>query len=52
MYPGASTWPSATIWPGLPLDGRDLTIHTGPASYTRIIPGVVTRRTIHPGRTL
>lgn len=30
----------------------DLTIHTGPASYTRIIPGPATRRTIHPGRTL
>ena len=31
---------------------RDLTIHTGAASYTRIIPGPTARRTIHPGRTL
>lgn len=30
----------------------DLTIHTGPASYTRITAGPATRRAIHPGRTL
>lgn len=30
----------------------DLTIHTGPASYTRITAVRATRRTIHPGRTL
>ena len=30
----------------------ETTIHTGPASYTRIVSGPSIRRIIHPGRTL
>ena len=37
---------------GTVLAPADLTIHTGSAGYTRIIPGPTVRRTIHPGRTL
>ena len=42
---GQTAAPSASGW-------RDLTIHTGPAGYTRIVSGPAIRRTIHPGRTL
>ena len=52
----AATSGTATAWStaaGGTATWRDLTIHTGPASYTRIIPGPAIRRTIHhPGRTL
>ena len=43
---------AAGVVDGDPPTGRDITIHTGAASYTRIIPGPTARRTIHPGRTL